>query len=290
MRSSIAFGVVAFCAISAFALLGCKADGGSGTATAPAPTASGTSSASASGSGSTAASGSTPKTGGTTGATPVAGTLAINALADAYPEGFAISALPAKVPTELPTTIQSVGTVALQAGLDLLNTDPPVNDKPYDPSAQTVSEKLADATAKLTGEVAACFSAGMLNTRTFDIHSFRCYDPDGDLDVSVGGSTPGAKLDGTEEACMAGYGRATLASTVGIVDGATGLVLAMLCQAKKDGKASALPAVAATLDLKATLQIALHGGATVNTAAISRLADQTGGRPVYRTDVTITTV
>lgn len=296
MRLPVALGLV-----TVLGMASCKKDDGSAASAAspaPAPVASGT--------GSAVASGSTVVT------NPQVGTLAVNALADTYPEGFAISALPAKVPAELPVTIQSVGTVALASALELMpaqpqfppldpptnpptnppNGGPVANNANYDPSAQTVSEKLADATAKLKGE-GDCFAPGLLNQRTFDINSIQCYNPDRDLNTKAVGDhleiENRPKLDGTDEACMAGYGRAAMGSTIGFVDSATGLVLAMLCQAKKDGKSSELPALDATLDLKTSLQTAVQGAAAVTTATIKRLADQADGSPVYRTDVVVTT-
>lgn len=314
---------------------------------------------------------STPTTAtGPTGTTPTAttGTIGVNTLAGAYPEGFAISALPATAPATSLTTLPSVaGTVSVQNGLidddeyeeDEAGDDdddgrpgqrlvpvaaplPPIgatgntgdpcanpqtalagedgDEPPESPDSQddedglsldaiapcgnanpnppvvqtnpagddadrTVSDKVAAAQRKLQG-TDECFDTAIFN----DPHAANvsCYTPDGDLNVNLAtGTLQSRPTTESGEACMPAFTRATLATLVKRVDLAAGLVLAMFCQAKKDGKATDLPGVDAATDLKETLAKALGAAYSVESATVKRLANR-DTRAVYRTDLRVT--
>ncbi len=203
----------------------------------------------------------TSATGG--GATP--GT-SINGLSAAYPQTLALSVFP---------------QTTTGASLD---------DTVADPNAdKSVKEKTDDNKKKISGE-GDCI----------DPHQFQqlkshtpvtCYDFDADMNPTVisGQSRTSGTVDGTNgsgEACMVSFTRAEVDDAVQTVDRALALVSGMLCQAKKDGVATAMPDVGATLDLKTSFAKAGPGLLDVTTAKIARL-DDVAGNPVYRSDVEV---
>lgn len=208
------------------------------------------------------------------------GSLALNTLATAYPEGLALSVLPTKVPSELPTSLPSTSALSISTSSLRLQ-----EAKADESDSKPTSEKNDDVAAKLGGE-GDCFSDALLQATA--LNAPNCYNPDRDLNfVNSTTVTPQAKVAGSDESCMAGYARAQMSSTVAKVDAATGLVVAMMCQAKKDALADKLPALDKTLDLKDSLTAATKSSnLTITTATIERLPD-VDQKPVYKTDLVV---
>lgn len=196
----------------------------------------------------------------------------VNKLATAYPNTLAIAAFPEGDSAKL-----ALGDTAVS-----------------DPNAdKDVSQKVEDAEKILTGEADEC-----LNTKLFqrikEAGDITCYEFDSDMMPIQYPESKGGKLNGTSdgtdedsgEACMVAFARSQIQDSITKVDKATALVQAMLCQAKKDGAATDLPAVGKTLDLADTLENAA-GKLKVSRARIKRL-DDVDGRPVYKSEVTVT--
>jgi hypothetical protein len=106
-----------------------------------------------------------------------------------------------------------------------------------------------------------------------------CYRPDWGI--------LSGKFGDTDEVCMVGFARNELGKLGSYVDFSQLLLQAMLCQAKKDGLADALPAENTSLDLTASLKAGVLGGGdriTATSATLYRSADVDGKRS-YRTDI-----
>lgn len=188
---------------------------------------------------------------------------AVNALASAYPGGLAVSVFP-----------QTTGS-----GLRLADED----------NGQTMKEKAEEAEAILKGE-GECLPPMFDRDRAAG--NVSCYEFDQEMiygnrtNQQVSGTRDGK--DAAGEACLVSFARSKVASIESMVDRALGLVQAMMCQAKKDGKADSMPAAAGdSLDLAEQLTAAMGNKVgSVTTASIKRLADQSD-RPVYRSDVVV---
>ncbi len=207
-------------------------------------------------------------------------TLAVNALAGAYPEGLAMSALPQVVPQNLPTSLPSAAGTTLAIPLKLLEEQPPANNQQQQNADKTIAEKIQEASDKLAGDVEKCADANLFKFMTgAQNQGVSCYSPDGDFSAALDTTT--------NEACSVATGRSYMSAPTGIVDNATGLVVAMMCQAKKDGIADSLPEIGKTLDLKTSMQtatVAADNMVLIDNAEITRLDDE-NGRAIYLTSI-----
>ena len=190
---------------------------------------------------------------------------ATNTLATIYPGGLSITVFPDD-----------------RSALTLMQT---VSDD----KTPTMAAKAKEAEAILKGD-RAC--AGSIFQRQVKAPKETCYEFD--QEMIYGGRILNPTFSGTKdgknglgEACLVAFSRSQVKEVEFVIDRALGVVQAMLCQAKKAGKASSLPAVGETVDLAAILKEALGDkAARVSKAAITRIADK-DGRPVYRSDVTM---
>ncbi len=205
---------------------------------------------------------------------------ASNALAAVYPQTLALAIFP-----------QSSGT-----SLTLLE------ETVSDPNAKkNVDDKIKENEKRLKGEI-DCFDPNQFKPMK-PSNSVTCYEFDVDMNPSTFtdngmtrsfGTTDG-KVSGTvggtdttnNEACMVAFARSQVEDSVQQVDRALAMVSGMLCQAKKEGLATDLPANAGdTLDLSTAFGKG-NAGLTGATAKITRLAD-VDGNPVYRSDIEAT--
>jgi hypothetical protein len=219
----------------------------------------------------------TPADTTTTGGGGVSSSGAVNALADAFPATLALSAFP-----------QTASGAALIGDEDT-EVDDPNADK-------NLNEKVADNKKIIEGKADNC-----LDPQVFKPHKGRgsvtCYEFDSDMNptsFAVEAGKPArpdfGTVDGTDgngEACMVSFVRGEIQSVVEIVDQALALVGGMICQAKKDGVATGMPALGASLALETSLTSATKGHMKVSSAGLSRL-DDIAGKPVYRSDITVT--
>jgi len=161
-----------------------------------------------------------------------------------------------------------------------------------DPNAKkNFKDKVADQGKRMKGE-GDCFNPAQFKPMKPKT-PITCYQFDNDMNPFVqadgskkSGTTTGKVSATNAEACMVAFARAEVEDSVQQVDRALAMVSGMICQAKKDGKDSQMPAEGESLDLTASFD---KGGAglTGSTAKITRLAD-VGGNPVYRSDITTT--
>lgn len=156
---------------------------------------------------------------------------------------------------------------------------------------QPAATKILNARARLKGE-GSCFSPRLKdslarlvkNRDDLDGTSADCYQPD----WGINGKNQGSDADA--EVCIVGFGREQIAETTAYIDFGTGLVEAMLCQAKKSGKADALPEVGVDKDFTSVMKDSVADGdaaITISSASIKRL-DDNGGRPVFMTKISFT--
>ena len=156
---------------------------------------------------------------------------------------------------------------------------------------QPAATKILNARARIKGE-GSCFSprlkdalARLIKNRDdLDGTSADCYQPD----WGINGKNQGSDADA--EACIVGFGREQIAETTAYIDFGTGLVEAMLCQAKKSGKADALPEAGKEKDFAESMKDASKDGdaaIAITGASLKRLED-TSGRPVYMTKISFT--
>lgn len=201
------------------------------------------------------------------------GASADNRLANAYPGDLSVSVFP-----ETTTTT----TLSLE-------------DSASDDSIKVKNEQ---ADKRLRGKADDCVPEG-LKKDVRQEGSETCYDFDHDMigvrfDDGSGkafGTANGKSKDG-KEACLVSFARSKIDQVVDVVDRATGMVQAMLCQAKKADSNVDLPAtVGGVLDLKAATDQAFAGakregkGFTISTAKIERLADDASGNAVYKSTI-----
>ncbi|MBQ49336.1 MAG: hypothetical protein CMP10_18300 [Zetaproteobacteria bacterium] len=190
--------------------------------------------------------------------------VATNELAAAYPGGLAVSFFPQ----------DSGNSLTLDAS-----------------KIKTVAAKKKEAENLINGTAASCLPTIFSESRTKP--NVTCYEFDQEMLYGTNPSnqtygTRDGKNTGTDEACLVAFARSQVMSVEDILDKTLGLVQGMMCQAKKDGTASELPAVGETIDLKTALNTAMGTQvSSVTAASIKRLADQ-NDRPVYRTDITTT--
>lgn len=197
------------------------------------------------------------------GGTP--GAASSNTLATIYPGGLSITVFPDD-----------------RSALALTQT---VNDD----KTPTMAAKTKEAEAILKGD-RDC--AGSIFQRQVRAANETCYEFD--QEMIYGKRNPSPSFKGTQngknaagEACLVAFSRSQVKEVEFVIDRALGVVQAMLCQAKKAGKASSLPAVGETVDLASVLKEALGDkAARISKASITRVADK-DGRPVYRSDVTM---
>ncbi len=207
-------------------------------------------------------------TSGTSGKDPSGGNpgaASSNTLATIYPGGLSITVFPDD-----------------RSALTLMQT---VNDD----KTPTMAAKTKEAEAILKGD-RAC--AGSIFQRQVKAANETCYEFDQEMIYGKRGAnglfqgTQNGK-NGAGEACVVAFSRSQVKEVEFVIDRALGVVQAMLCQAKKAGKASSLPAVGETVDLASVLKEALGDkAARISKASITRIADK-DGRPVYRSDVTM---
>lgn len=220
-------------------------------------------------------------------------------LVHAFPEGLALSVFPATVPQTFPEALPPVSgarrlTPEETEELTELDPTPPAPASPAQP--KTMSDKILMAQERLLG-VGPCFDQSLFNQEVFDSIP-ECYTPETDLDFDVGyrlkaGSsipTPQRRPrphSAQGEACLPAYARAKLARTVAAVDRATGLAVAMICQATLADQ-DELPPQGAFIDLKDTLQsaVAQLEGIRVEEARISRKDDR-NERAIFLTEITV---
>jgi hypothetical protein len=93
---------------------------------------------------------------------------------------------------------------------------------------------------------------------------------------------PGLVAPSNPAPCMVAKGREVVEAASARVEGALGVVEGMLCQAKKDKIAEALPAVGETLDLASVFKQQNHF--TVSAASVER-KDDVDGRAVYHSKI-----
>ncbi|MGE0172091.1 MAG: hypothetical protein AB7T49_04870 [Oligoflexales bacterium] len=190
-----------------------------------------------------------------------------NALADAFPGSLAISAFPQNE----------------EASLALGETVDDPNE------TLTVKEKVEQNRKVLNGD------ADCIDMDVFRDHkaapTVTCYEFDSDMNPARfdDSNTDFGTVDGTDgdgEACMVTFARKEVKDAVTKVDQALALVSGAMCQAKKDGEATELPAEGESLDLAESFGNAIGDFFTVDQAKIHRLAD-IDDKPVYRTDIII---
>ena len=198
------------------------------------------------------------------------GTTAVaNALATAFPGSLALAVFPE-------------GSAAAL----LLNETPIENPN----AAKTVAAKVEETKKILSGEAESCFNPQLM--REWRRETVTCYEFDSDLNPSewAGDARKFGTKDGTNgegEACLVSFTRNEVQESVQIVDQGLALVSGMLCQAKKDGLATTLPAIGEKMDLTATADKATGDESPVSKATLERLAD-VAGSPVYRTEISLT--
>jgi hypothetical protein len=192
-----------------------------------------------------------------------------NPLSAAFPSELALAAFP-------------------QSSSSALRLDESVEDPNAD---KTIGEKVADSERKLAGS-GDCFDPQEFKNFKPQ-ESITCYDFDSDMnpfEVS-GDSRKLGTTDGTNgagEACMVSFARKELDDVANRVDRALALISGMLCIAKQNGLATALPEIGETLDLAAAMEnVGPKIFEKVSTASMVRL-DDVDGNAVYRSDVTIT--
>lgn len=190
-----------------------------------------------------------------------------NVLALAYPQTLALSVFPETA-----------------TGLRLADEA----ENPY--GNMNVKEKIEENKRILKGDVDACIPPGLFGTLKGP-PAVTCYEFDSDMNPSkFSGDTRefGTKdgTDGKGEACMVAFTRSEVQDAVNTVDRALALVAGVLCQAKKDGASTEMPAIGGKLDLATSLTTATNGFMTAEQAEISRL-DDIDGNPVYRTDLVL---
>jgi len=169
----------------------------------------------------------------------------------------------------------------------LLLSETPV-DNPN--ATKTVAEKVEETKKILSGEAESCFNPQLM--REWRRDSVTCYEFDSDMNPSewAGDIRKFGTKDGTNgegEACMVSFTRSEVQESVQIVDQGLALVSGMLCQAKKDGLASTLPAIGEKLDLTPSAGKATGAESPVTKASLERLADVEGS-PVYRSEIALT--
>lgn len=195
-----------------------------------------------------------------------------NSLATAYPSALAISAFP-------PATSATLA----------LADDNAVTKRP-------AKEKIDDQKERINGRANECIDPRIFKTAHNDDPaniSENCYQFDWDMNpyqVTGGSSGPGAPkgLNASNEACMVAFAREQVNKTADKVDRALALIGGIMCQAKKSGASTELPAIGATLDLGSVLGAALPPGLTAKSASIKRLADSSTGAAVYQSVVEVT--
>ena len=187
----------------------------------------------------------------------------------------------------------------------------------FDPFKQHPKKRLEDAQKRLDGTADSCFSSEIeLALGTTPNIKEICYGFDygmasgtakglvdgGRINPALANmenqttaellaaleAIPNRQVDTSGEVCMVATGRHMISSVVNKVDAALQLFQGMLCQAKKDGLASELPAVGASLNLDSVFSN--YGSnapnpMTFSNVAISRKPD-INGRAVYQSNVT----
>ena len=204
-----------------------------------------------------------------------------NALANAYPAGLSLSLLPSSTSTSL-----NDDSVDLADDETAVATQKPVKQVKED--QKKILEGKGDdcfpAVLKTkpkpenSGETCYAFDYDMIvNTRTM---------ADGRIDKS--GTMDGKDVAG-KQACLVSFAQSKVSDASDQVDRATGMIQAMMCQAKKANANVVLPAIGEILDLKAALTTGANTKAVkeIGEASIKRLADN-NGRPVYYSKVVIT--
>lgn len=188
------------------------------------------------------------------------------------------------------------GTLALSVFPQSINTTVSVSltDDANQKDSRSPVEKLDETVSIISGNADSCLPASLAKDALGEVTN-SCYEFDSDMIYSTsvqGGQTRtlGTKdgTDGNGEACMVSFARGKMQSAVSLVERAKDRFAALLCQAKKDGAAENLPAIGATLDLKANLEKVMAGKVdAVNVASIQRLED-VDSRPVYKMTISIT--
>lgn len=201
---------------------------------------------------------------------------AVNALADAFPVSLALSAFP-----------QASSGAALTATLEEEVVDPNAN--------KNLKEKVAANKEIVEGRADRCLDANVFRPHR-QPSAVTCYEFDSDMNPmrlpAQGDRTRPdfGTIDGTDgsgEACLVSFVRSEVQEAVETVDQALALIGGMICQAKKDGSAVAMPATGSSIDLTTSLGNATNGHLVVDSAQIARL-DDIDARAVYRSDIKVT--
>ncbi len=179
-------------------------------------------------------------------------------------------------------TIQAVGNVD---PLDPCGNATPA-PQPVEDTNQNGQQKLQSEQDVLAGTATECLTSRALRlvSQPAPEGNEGCYQFDY-------GIMQGASCVEPQEVCMVRTSRNLVDSGSSQIEGGLGIMQAMLCQAKKDGKADALPAIGETLDLATNLQTAVAGrddAPTITVAKIQRLAD-VDGKAVYKSSLTFST-
>ncbi len=152
-----------------------------------------------------------------------------------------------------------------------------------DSAGQNAQQKLQAEQEVLAGTATECLTdhALRLLTQPPQESNENCYQFDF-------GIMKGTSCQEPQEVCMVRTSRNLVDAGGAQIEGGLGIMQAMLCQAKKDGKGEVLPAIGESIDLASNLQTAVAGrdnAPTISVAKILRLADA-GGKAVYKSTLT----
>ncbi len=192
---------------------------------------------------------------------------ALNALAVAYPSGLSVSVFP------------QTGTSASLAGEE---------------KAASIKERREEANKLLKGEADSCLPPAFNRGASINLDRETCYEFD--QDMLYGSTNWSNQVKGTKngkntagEACLASFARAKVQDVENILDRSLGLVQGMLCQRKKAGGNTDVPAVGAEVNLAEDLKGAMKEKAKVITAATMKRINDAEGRPMFRINIVIET-
>ena len=160
---------------------------------------------------------------------------------------------------------------------------------------KSFKERLDDAKERLNGK-SDCVPEILKKAPRDSYTEETCYEFDQDMLYGYrgNGGVSGERriygtLDGKSggEACLVSFTRSKIKQTSDQVERATGIVQAMMCQAKKLNPAVDLPATGASLDLKELLSEGVKSAGPKIEKAVIRRLDDVEGKPVYQSEVTM---
>lgn len=249
------------------------------------------------------------------------GSLSINTLAAAYPEGLSISSFPDEI-DETPG-VAAAGTLAIETNLSSKKSLYLATEVTEENTAPKHPKKILQETKeRLDGSADRCFEPGIMEAllRSSTVSEY-CFGFDygiisgesigtgdtGQINPTVttvsnanpnftesdlktallGKVTPNSAV--SKEACMVAVSKLLVSSATGKVDSALNLFQGMLCEAKKQSKVDSLPKVGSLIDLVSVFETlgeeANHPNpANFTSASLTRLPDQ-DSKTVYKSSL-----